>query len=575
MMKRVFALLTALSLFLTAAVTASALGEQKLLIDQVYGGGGKGETPVSNSFIELYNPNSETVELTGYSLVYGDKTLELSGSIKAGGSYLIVGAAEATSDEFLTYDLPEADLTCDWTINNKSYTVILKYGDVTVDAVTAGGSDTTKISKQKSLQRIGHADTDTDSDFRLVIWEKGGMTAAADTLSQYAPHNSKGEFGKLHGASSEPEYTPVVAGNVRVQGYYNGGASLSLELSGRYNSGALNADGGSLEIVQYNPSNGFAYAVSGVKGKLIAVNLNGSQDGDTAEVLFGTEYDVKSLVRGFEYGDMTSVAVSPDGTKLAVAIQAEDYSESGVAAIFSCAADGSLEFLSSVSVGVQPDMVTFADNSTVLTADEGEPRNGVNGTDPKGSVTVVKIGAGNTLSAKTVYFDSFDSQRNALTAAGVLIQKGFAPSTDFEPEYIAVSGNTAYVSLQEANAVAVLDIAAQRFTAVYPLGFQDYGKISADLEKDGEIQLKTYENVYGIKMPDGISVADIGGKTYILTANEGDSRADWDGLDNEFESKTSPDGSVTLAAKAVWFNSNMWDGLDEGCAYMFGGRSFS
>ena len=443
MMKRVFALLTALSLLLTAAVTASALGEQKLLIDQVYGGGGKGETPVSNSFIELYNPNSETVELTGYSLVYGDETLALSGSIKAGGSYLIVGAEEATTGEFLTYDLPDADLTCDWTVNNKSYTVILKYGDVTVDAVTAGGSDTTKISKQKSLQRIGHADTDADSDFRLVTWEKGEMTAASDTLSQYAPHNSKGEFGKLHGVSSEPEYTSVIAGNVRVQGYYNGDASLSLELSGRYNSGALNADGGSLEIVQYNPKNGFAYAVSGVKGKLIAVDLNGGRDGDTVEVLSGTEYDVKSLVRGFEYGDMTSVAVSPDGTKLAVAIQAENYSEKGVAAIFSCAADGSLEFLSSVSVGVQPDMVTFADNSTVLTADEGEPRNGVNGTDPKGSATVIKIGAGNTLSAQTVYFDSFDSQRDALCDAGVLIQKNTQPSTDFEPEYRAVTRNPA------------------------------------------------------------------------------------------------------------------------------------
>ena len=97
---------------------------------------------------------------------------------------------------------------------------------------------------------------------------------------------------------------------------------LQLELAGRYNSGAMNADGGSLEIVQYNPDNGYAYAVSGVKGTLISVDLNGKLDGDKVVSLTGTEYDVKSLVKGFAYGDMTSVAISPDGSKLAVAIQA-------------------------------------------------------------------------------------------------------------------------------------------------------------------------------------------------------------------------------------------------------------
>ena len=377
------------------------------------------------------------------------------------------------------------------------------------------------------------------------------------------------------GDTPEPTYTPVVTGDTRVNGYYDSTGSLKLELAGRYNSGAMNADGGSLEIVQYNPVNGFAYAVSGVKGKLIAVDLNGKLDGDKVVSLTGTEYDVKSLVEGFAYGDMTSVAISPDGTKLAVAIQAEGYADNGVVALFTCKADGSLELLSTVSVGVQPDMVTFANNTAILTADEGEPREGTSGTDPKGSVTIVTIGAGNELTADSVYFDSFDAQRDALTAAGVLVQKGSNPSTDFEPEYIAVSGNTAYVSLQEANAIAVLDIGNKTFTGVYPLGFQDFGVTKVDLQKNDAVELKNYENVYGIKMPDGISVTTIGGKTYLLTANEGDSRADWAGLDNEYENKTSPTGNVTLDKKVVWFNAEMWDGLDENKAYVFGGRSFS
>ena len=226
-------------------------------------------------------------------------------------------------------------------------------------------------------------------------------------------------------------------------------------------------------------------------------------------------------------------------------------------------------------VGVQPDMITFADNSTILTADEGEPRDGVNGTDPKGSVSIVKIGQDNKLTAKTVYFDSFDAKREELTSKGVLIQKNTQPSTDFEPEYIAVNGNTAYISLQEANAIAVLNIASGEFTGVYPLGFQDYGETKVDLQKNDVIEFGNYPNVYGIKMPDGISVTEIGGKTYLLTANEGDSRADWTGLDNEYENVTSPTGNVTLEKKVVWFNTNMWDGLDSDKAYVFGGRSFS
>ncbi|MDO4516231.1 MAG: choice-of-anchor I family protein [Bacillota bacterium] len=368
---------------------------------------------------------------------------------------------------------------------------------------------------------------------------------------------------------------PVVTGDTRVTGYYNENGSLKLELAGRYNSGAMNEDGGSLEIVQYNPVNGFAYAVSGVKGKLIAVDLNGKLDGNKVVSLNGKEYDVKSLVSGFAYGDMTSVAISPDGSKLAVAIQAENYAEQGAVALFNCDKDGSLKLLSTATVGVQPDMVTFADNSTILSADEGEPRGGKDATDPKGSVSIVTIGADNTLTANTVYFDSFDDKRSALTDAGVLIQENTQPSTDFEPEYIAVSGNTAYVSLQEANAIAVLDIANKIFTGVYPLGFQDYGVTKVDLQKNDTIELKNYEHVYGIRMPDGISVTTIGGKTYLLTANEGDSRADWTGLGNESEGKTSPTGNVALDSKVVWFNANLWDGLDESKAYVFGGRSFS
>ncbi|MBO4992060.1 MAG: hypothetical protein J6E42_07900 [Firmicutes bacterium] len=65
----------------------------------------------------------------------------------------------------------------------------------------------------------------------------------------------------MYGSVVAPTYTPVVTDDTRVTGFYDATGSLKLQLAGRHNSGAMNEDGGSLEIVQYNASNGFAYAV--------------------------------------------------------------------------------------------------------------------------------------------------------------------------------------------------------------------------------------------------------------------------------------------------------------------------
>ena len=569
-MKKFTSILLTLVMLMSMSVTVFAKANTMPYIRHIYGGNNKGDAPISNSFIELYNPDGNEVDLSGYTLTDGTKTIALNGKIPAKGSFLVIGAAEVTTDDFLSYDLPKADMTCDWAIDNKSYTISFMQGETIINSVTAGKSAETKISKQKSLKQ------NEDGTFKLVVWEKELVTVDDAYVTENAPRNSKGEYGKVHKVGlDKPVYTPVSAKNVRVKGYYNNDCSLQMELVGRHNSGAMNADGGSLEIVTYNPTNGYAYAVSGVKGKLVAVNLNVKTDGIDVAELSGTEYDIKALISGFSYGDITSVAVSPNGKMLAAAIQSENYAAAGAVALFSCENNGSLKFIATAQTGVQPDMVTFADNNTLLTADEGEPRNGVNGVDPKGSVTVAKIEGEGLLTSKQIYFDEYDAKRSDLIGYGVLIQKGKNPSVDFEPEYIAVSGNTAYISLQEANSIAVLNITDEKFTGIYSLGLQDYGKTKADIQKNDKIDIKNYENVFGIKMPDGITVADIKGKTFLLTANEGDSRADWQGMDNEYENVTSPTGNVTLDKKVVWFNAAMWDGLDENKAYLFGGRSFS
>lgn len=381
------------------------------------------------------------------------------------------------------------------------------------------------------------------------------------------------------------------ASDTQATGLENGTAALSLAQIGRYDSGMTNADGGVMEIVDYNSRTGYAYAVNGQAGVLTAISLNGLQSENTAAGLSSVDINVKELVTDntFSYGDMTSVAVSPDGTRLAAAIQAEGYSDNGRVALFTCNTDGTLAFIQTVETGVQPDMVTFTpDGSKILTANEGEPRMGYGEkiSDPEGSVTIIDV---RDYSAQHVGFEKFD--HDTLANANIVLKKDAAPSVDLEPEYIACTNDAAYVSLQEANAIAVLDLKEEQFTGVYSVGFEDYSQIAIDIDKkDGEYAPKRYESLRGIRMPDGISLITIGGVDYLLTANEGDSR-EWGAENTESyylnedernfgKDETSPTGNITaansgLSGKVVFFDAEDYDGLDSEKDYLFGGRSFT
>ncbi len=369
---------------------------------------------------------------------------------------------------------------------------------------------------------------------------------------------------------------------VSADGFENG-KGLDISMIARYTSGAVNFDGGVMEIVDYNRDNGFSYAVNGQSGKLAAIKL---KDAESAE-LQGFEIDVKSLVEtdDFVYGDMTSISVSPDCSMLAVALQDAEYDEEGLIALFSCNSDGSASFLRSFPAGVQPDMVTFSpEGKYVLSANEGEPREGYGEDDPEGSVTVVSLEDG---ICANIGFDSFDNPLSVKRMAedGVVMKKGTEIAEDFEPEYIAIAGNKAYVTLQEANAIAVLDLDTMVFTGIYGAGFEDYSSVPVDLDKKDEVYApRTYEKLYGIRMPDGIAAFAVEGKTYIVTANEGDAR-EWGDYLNEDErdfgdGDTSPSGRMTAEntgfdGKVVYFAADDYLGLEPDADYIFGGRSMT
>ena len=118
--------------------------------------------------------------------------------------------------------------------------------------------------------------------------------------------------------------------------------------------------------------------------------------------------------------------------------------------------------------------------------------------------------------AVNVGFDAFDHE--TLAGMGIILKKNTAPAVDLEPEYIATSNDKAYVSLQEANAIAVIDLDAERVDGIYSAGFEDLGETAFDINKDDEqYAARTYPGVKSIRMPDGISLYEANGKTYTVT----------------------------------------------------------
>ncbi|AFY46475.1 Ca2+-binding protein, RTX toxin [Nostoc sp. PCC 7524] len=227
-----------------------------------------------------------------------------------------------------------------------------------------------------------------------------------------------------------------------------------------------------------------------------------------------------------------SVAVKNGVVAVAYAVQdtTTNAQLTGKVAFFN-AADGS--FISAVDVGALPDMLTFTPDSTkILVANEGEPNSysQANSVDPEGSVSIINItnGVANA-TVQTATFTSFNSQINSLKAAGVrIIGLGATVAQDLEPEYITVSGDglTARITLQENNAIAILDIASATITQILPLGRKNHnlpGNGIDPSDQDGGINIRNMP-VFGLYQPDAIASFTVNGQTYYITANEGDSR---------------------------------------------------
>ena len=206
---------------------------------------------------------------------------------------------------------------------------------------------------------------------------------------------------------------------------------------------------------------------------------------------------------------------------------------------------GAGTLVKAVKVGALPDMVTFTHaGDKVLVANEGEPSKNF-AVDPEGSISVITITDSMpadmamsinftdnmTFSSDLLSEDDYDTdeERRALLVADKVkfaSVAGTSVAQDLEPEYIAVAADDskAFVSLQENNAMGIVDL-TDMTVEVRGLGYKDWSVYKLDYTNKDEIaSLKSVDNLYGLYQPDSIATFEYNGATFILSANEGDAR---------------------------------------------------
>ncbi|MDJ1182509.1 choice-of-anchor I family protein [Roseofilum casamattae] len=286
---------------------------------------------------------------------------------------------------------------------------------------------------------------------------------------------------------------------------------MAIELTqiGRYSSGII--DESAAEIVAYDRGTQRLFVVNANDAVLDVLDISNPTNPNLVSTI--------SVDAAIGAG-INSVAAA-NGV-VAVAVENADAVTPGAVAFFN--PEGT--FLDSVTVGVLPDMVTFTpDGTKVLVANEAEPGT----TDPEGSISIIDISAGvANATVQTADFTSFNGQEDDLRAEGVRIFPGKTVAEDVEPEYIAVSpdGSKAFVTLQENNAIASVNIATATVQDIIPLGLKDHSLSGNTLDasdRDDAINLQNWP-VFGMFMPDSIDSFEVNGQTYYAIANEGDAR---------------------------------------------------
>jgi hypothetical protein len=268
------------------------------------------------------------------------------------------------------------------------------------------------------------------------------------------------------------------------------------------------------EVVVYDPISKRAFLSSAIQRRFDIVSLNNP----AAPVTL-------SSVSMQPYGGITGLAVKPG--LLAVASPDSIEQNPGRVIFF----DTLGNYKGQVTVGSLPDMITFTpDGKFLLTANEGQPNTNFSN-DPEGSVSIINVQDTNYVQSDvtTLTFTGYNAIATTLIASGV--RKGSTIGTlsqNLEPEYITVSSDNtkAWVTLQENNAIAQIDLVNKIVTNLMPMGMKNHqtAQNGFDASDNNGVVLMTNWPVKSYYMPDGIAQFTVGTTTYLITANEGDER---------------------------------------------------
>lgn len=287
---------------------------------------------------------------------------------------------------------------------------------------------------------------------------------------------------------------------------------LDIKVLGTY--GAEAYKNAASEIVAHDPKGQRLYVVNGADNAIDVLDLADPK----------ALKKIKSISMAPYGKGINSVAVR--GDVVAAAVEADPKQAPGKLVVMDREGGG----VRTATVGALPDMVTITPNGKyALVANEGEPSADYKN-DPEGTISIVRM---SDLSVRTVGFGK--SKRSDFgRGAHFPSPKGTTVAQDIEPEYVAVTpdSRTAFVTLQENNSIAVIDIERARLTRVFALGYKDFSKLAFDVnDTDKKIDMRPWP-VKGLYQPDSIAVFVDRGVTYFMTANEGDAR-DYKGYSEE------------------------------------------
>ncbi len=314
--------------------------------------------------------------------------------------------------------------------------------------------------------------------------------------------------------------------------------SIDLQLIGRFDTGVF--DEGAAEIVAYDPATERLLVVNADANRVDVLDIS-----DPSDPTLFTTLELADAV-SFE-GSLNSVSFQ-NGLGAAAVSNETDETQAGAVVFFNVEGD----ILNTVSVGVLPDNVQLsADASIAVVANEAEQ---VDDVDPEGSISIINLQNGpENASVNTLPLSIFNGQEDALRAEGVRIVPGKTAAEDFEPEYVAISpdGTEARVSLQENNALVVVDLVNQVIVDVQGLGTVDFSAPGAGIDpndSDG-VNIRNVP-VFGLFQPDTIAAYEVDGETFYVSANEGDLRDPEITDADDFAAEVNLDPSALAALEA-------------------------